>query len=41
MEDYTAEMIKDMAFSFCPQCGTVRTVRTSASIPLMSITRKL
>ena len=22
MEDYTAEMIKDMAFSFCPQCGT-------------------
>lgn len=21
MEDYTAEMIKDMAFSFCPQCG--------------------
>ena len=22
MEDYTAEMIRDMAFSFCPQCGT-------------------
>ncbi len=22
MEDFTAEMIKDMAFSFCPQCGT-------------------
>ena len=22
MEDYTAEIIKDMAFSFCPQCGT-------------------
>ena len=22
MEDYTSEMIKDMAFSFCPQCGT-------------------
>ena len=22
MEDYTAEMVKDMAFSFCPQCGT-------------------
>lgn len=22
MENYTAEMIKDMAFSFCPQCGT-------------------
>lgn len=22
MEDYTAEMIKDMAFAFCPQCGT-------------------
>lgn len=21
MEDYTTEMIKDMAFSFCPQCG--------------------
>ena len=22
MEDDTAEMIRDMAFSFCPQCGT-------------------
>mgnify|MGYP000750816502 CR=1 FL=1 len=22
MEDYTAEMIRDIAFSFCPQCGT-------------------
>ena len=22
MEDYTAEMIRDMAFSFGPQCGT-------------------
>ena len=22
MEDYTAEMIRDMAFAFCPQCGT-------------------
>ena len=22
MDDYTAEMIKDMAFAFCPQCGT-------------------
>ena len=22
MEDYTAEMLKDMAFAFCPQCGT-------------------
>lgn len=22
MKDYTAEMIKDMAFAFCPQCGT-------------------
>ena len=22
MDDYTAEMIRDMAFSFCPQCGT-------------------
>lgn len=22
MDDYTTEMIRDMAFSFCPQCGT-------------------
>ena len=22
MQDYTAEMVKDMAFAFCPQCGT-------------------
>ena len=22
MEDYTAEMIRDIAFSFCLQCGT-------------------
>ena len=22
MDDYTSEMIKDMAFAFCPQCGT-------------------